>query len=618
MPPVNPPALPPEPGRAGGVSLRPPDALGGTVITCNALDDLRAKLTGRSGSLQALGHGTTLVMEAGHVFANSGKEFALPQLAGPGWVAVRSSKESSLPPAGTRFDPVAHAAFCARIMTTHEGAALASRDGVAGVGAGVGANGIRLVGLEIYNDPANRNDSVGNYVTAALGWPAAASVGGLTRDYAHPGTWCSRHIVERCWIHGSGWTRRGTGAGRNHQRKGLWLSCADFSVYDSVIEGYQSDGDDACALYTMVSPGPMYAENCYLSATGQGFMAGGSSADYNAGAIVQPTGLILRRCFSEKLDQWNNGRRAYDPSARWWQVVKPTYELKFAKQVLFESCVGHNSYAWPAFTFDAVDPQDFNATRQRRQTIEDVTVRYCIATWAVCFTQLWSGSNPIKRIHYEHCLAPAIRNDYRIAGVPSNAPGRAFYSANDFGIEDIWFEHVTALGDRAALDFEGKQIARARFRNNILGYGDEGISCRSVAPGSHATDALLDAQILDKEIAANALINGPIHSGGQGNPAARVPFVRYAGYAPPNNAAGEFILPGYPEKAIIDWNTGLISGGVLRKGATDGKDLGPDMALLADAFLAQVGGPYGGRPPRSVQGPPGVMSPMPPGPLTDA
>jgi hypothetical protein len=139
-----------------------------------------------------------------------------------------------------------------------------------------------------------------------------------------------------------------------------------------------------------------------------------------------------------------------------------------------------------------------------------------------------------------------------------------------------------------------------------------------VAPGLHATDAFLDAQILDKEIAANALINGPIYSGGHGNPAARVPYVRYAGYAPPNNAAGEFILPGHPEKAIIDWNSGLISGGVLRKGATDGKDLGADMALLADAFLAQVGGPYGGgRPPRALQGPPGVMTPMGPGPLSD-
>ena len=46
--------------------------------------------------------------------------------------------------------------------------------------------------------------------------------------------------------------------------------------------------------------------------------------------------------------------------------------------------------------------------------------------------------------------------------------------------------------------------------------------------------------------------------------------------------------------------------------------LSADMALLADAFLTQVGGPYGGQRPRSVQGPPGVMTPMPPGPLSDA
>jgi hypothetical protein len=117
---------------------------------------------------------------------------------------------------------------------------------------------------------------------------------------------------------------RGERAEAPVRRKGLWLSRADSSVYESGTEGYQSDGDDACALYNRVSLGPVYADNCYRSATGQGFMAGGDSADYTAGAIVQPTGLIFRRCFSEKLDRWHNARRSYDPSARWWQVVKPT------------------------------------------------------------------------------------------------------------------------------------------------------------------------------------------------------------------------------------------------------------------------------------------------------
>jgi hypothetical protein len=628
--------LPAEPGTAGGVSAMPPDALGGTVRPTVLAIDSTATLQAR---LNAMAPGDTQPLEAGGLWTNAGATgyggaIELPQIAGlatAGWVQVVSTRADHLQPLGTRIDAVANAGDLARIMTVNPQAALTARDSHNGVGAP--CRGVRVTGLEVFNDPTFRSRGGDEIAcTFALGWGATS---GDFRSYVDPNTWSKRFIADRCWIHGSGFTARGTGDANDRSNKGIEVSAAsDVRICDGIAEGYIRDGRDTAGIHTASCQGPLHVENMYLCATGMGFYMGGQQASYLGGAgpgtwtdgtligkdggywggdIIIPTNVIVRRCTSEKLNKWIylfvdqqvlgltiNPEFDTGLSPNLMETVKPPFEVKFGRKVLFDANTIVNGYSWAGFTFDAIDPQDLQtpntANGLRRQMIEDVTVRYTVAHGCSQFMQIQSASNPIRRIHVHDNLAPNIqrnRKQLSSAGIIGAglylSPGSVGYLGEE---EDMAFEHNTLLSDAWSwvMDATPQHGLRARFQNNIWGFGSNGPQVNSEGHNNDLStpDSVLARQWPDLQIINDALINGPIAPSFFGNPATRTPARPYAGFGPPNNAAGTFILPGHQEDAIIDWNTGVISGGVLKNGATDGKDMGADLEAIAAAQAGAV------------------------------
>jgi hypothetical protein len=643
------PALPAEPGTAGGVSAVPPDDLGGGVITCQAIDGsdgLTAKLTGSpaGGSLQSRPQGTTLVLEAGGQWFTPGpplipdRPFFLPKVAGPGWSAIRSSAEAQLIAAGggsgRRINPVAHAQYMPRILSTGQSSTFNGFDGAAGgPNGGAAASGIRLVGLELGVDPAFDSSIYAHYQTLTLGTLNITDPSGVGDRFVVPGeTMSQRHIVERCWIHANGWNNRGGGSNANHMNRGIEHSGADCSILGCWIEGYQSDGQNCQCFHTM-GFGPYFIDNCYLCSLGQCIMPGGTFAMYKwnqpGTPIIVPTGIIVRRSFLNKLAQWDYWSPAYQGSnpsnpgrPNWAQQVIANFELKFADRVLFEKNHLHNSFGWFALTNDSIDPQDRDVRGIRGMTITNITYRANLITDAVAFFQSQSASNPSALFHVHDNLAIGINADRHPPGGsgPFGIGFRILMGSDPSGgthsppttpfpgdTSDFTLEHNTVLSDWAGLMFEGSLAPVGRrllSRYNVMGYGTAGIQCQTLHNGAHATDAFIDEAYASADFDHDVYVNGPVYSSPNnhdpqfGDPATQTPFVPYsqAAYGPAGgNAAGRFILPGRQEVAGIDWETGALTpGGVLDTMAMpDGKKPGADFTLLADAVKA-MDGDYGG------------------------
>ena len=107
----------------------------GRVMPVPAQADLQAALNDAKP-------GDTLVLDAGAVYSGG---FVLPKKSGDGWIIVRSTAESQLPPAGTRVAPDKHARHMPRLVTPNNNTPALRTE--------PGAHHWRFIGVEFAADP---------------------------------------------------------------------------------------------------------------------------------------------------------------------------------------------------------------------------------------------------------------------------------------------------------------------------------------------------------------------------------------------------------------------------------------------------------------------------------
>lgn len=449
----------------------------GNTITVNAGGNLQAALN--SAAL-----GDTIVLQAGATFTGP---FTLPnKTTGSGWIYIRSSAYSSLPPPGTRVTPADAVNMPKITVTNNVGGAIQTA---------AGAHHYRFVGIEFL--PIS-----GRFVTNLL------ELGTTETTLA---SLPNNITVDRCYIHGD----PAVGG-----RRGVLMNGSSIAVIDSYLSDFKEIGVDSQALLTFNSPGPLKIFNNYLEAAGENFMAGGGDPKISN---MVPSDIEVRRNYFFKPLAWINQS---------WSV-KNLFELKNAQRVLVEGNTFENS--WPAAQIGfgiLVTPRNQEGTAPWSVT-QDVTFRLNKVINVANGLNV-SGRDDLqvsqvtRRLLFENNLFLVTR----LAGQSGAGAGRVFQVL--FGPVDVTIRHNTALitavsGGTASFWDNNPKGDQLDIRDNLVSNGDFGFFGNASSAGTVG----LNAHFTNYSFLKNAVIGGigSIYPAGNFFPAsvADIGFVDYAG-----------------------------------------------------------------------------------------
>ena len=349
-------------------------------------------------------------------------------------------------------------------------------------------------------------------------------------------------IVDRCFIHGD--PEKG-------QKRGIALNSASTVIANSHVSDVKARGQDAQAIAGWNGPGPYTIENNYLEASGENFLLGGADPSID-GMIAED--VVFRRNHLSKPVAWRE---------QGW-LVKNLFELKSARRVLVEANLFEHSWQHGQAGYAILLTPRNQEGKAPWATVEDVTMRLNIVRHAGGGMQITGQdsthpSGSARRIHIA---------DNLFYGIDSNRWGGngAFALIGD-GPSEITIVHNTIhQSGNIVMAFGGKrdaprQIAGFRFRDNVVRHNLYGVHGADRAPGMDTLQAFFPGV----EFASNAIGGGEPRLYPSGNL-----FV-----------AEEEFDAQFEQPSSGDFR--LRPNSRLRGRASDGKDLGADIAAIARA-----------------------------------
>jgi hypothetical protein len=354
-------------------------------------------------------------------------------------------------------------------------------------------------------------------------------------------------IVDRCLIRGD--SERG-------QKRGIALNSASTVIVDSYIANIKAKGQDSQAIAGWNGPGPYTIENNYLEAASENFLLGGADPAIE-GMIAED--VVFRRNHLSKRVEWRDGG---------W-VVKNLFQLKSARRVLVEGNL--MEYSWPdgqsgyAVLFTPRN-QDGAAPWAR---IEDVTMRLNTIRHAGGGIQITG----VDSIHPSGRTRRILVSDNLFYGIDSAAWGghAAFVQIGD-GPSDISIVHNTVLqSGNIVMAYGGQRdapqpIPGFRFRDNLVRHNQYGVHGADRAPGMDTLQAFFPGV----DFTGNGMAGGDSRQYPAGNL-----------FVSPEEFEAQFVQPSSGDFR-------LRPNSRFRGRASDGKDLGADMAALARAAARRV------------------------------
>jgi hypothetical protein len=349
-------------------------------------------------------------------------------------------------------------------------------------------------------------------------------------------------IIDRCYIYGD--PAKG-------QKRGIALNSGRTVITNSYIADIKAVGQDTQAIGGWNGPGPYTIENNYLEAAGENFMLGG--ADPPIRDLVT-SDVVFRRNHLSKPMEWR--------TQRW--TVKNLFELKNARRVLVEENLMEN--CWPqgqAGYAILLTPRNQDG-RAPWAVVEDITIRRNIVRHAGAGMQIvgkdTKPSGQTRRVRVADNLF------YDIDGEKWGGNG-TFVLIGD-GPSDITFEHNTVIQSGNIFTAYGgtrespEQIARVVFRDNLIRHNTYGVHGDDRATGMDTFDAFFPGIVF----ATNGIAGGE---------ARRYPSSNQ--FVSEDDFARQFVDP-----AAGDYR--LKSGSRFRRAASDGRDVGADVAGLMQAL----------------------------------
>jgi len=503
---------------AAVVDLRMPTST--RTVPVNAGDDLQA-------ALDAAQPGDELVLAAGATFTGN---FELQPKSGNGWVVVRTSDLSSLPPLGQRIDPTQVASHLPKILTNNSVPAISAQSGAAFW---------RFVGVEVGFAPGVAT----NYNLVLLGDGTQT----VEADLPH-------HIVfDRSWIHGND-----TG----DLRRGITLNGDSIGIVGCDVSNFHEVGGDSQALAGWNGGGPFTVLNNYLEGAAETVLFGG--ADPKVPNLVPSDIALVHNTLSKRLT-WKSDDPSY---AGVNYVVKNTLELKNARRVWIEGNVIERS--WPMGQVGYLllfTPRNQEGTAPW-SGVTDVTVVNNVLRHGAGGTNLEGTddeqpSQPVARIRVWNDLFYDLGN-----ATWGNSPAFQFLTGGQGGVSGascIDFQHLTADNGRSNLGAIGDSgtIADAfTFSNNIVSYGQYGFH----SPLGEGT-AGLNAFFTHWAFASDVIY-------GDGTD----PLASPSAYPDTNQFAASLEAVGFVDAASADYH--LASTSPYKATASDGTDPGADLDAI--------------------------------------
>ena len=388
------------------------------TLTVNAGGNLQA-------ALDSAKRGDEIVLQAGATFTGNFELKTKPGTIANGWVTVRSSALSQLPPLGQRIDPALHAALMPKIVTPNVLPAISTAWGQSNI------SGWRLIGLEVVVAPGagvQPNVQQGIIVIGTSG-PTQDTAAETPRDI----------ILDRMYVHAQSNT---------NTKRCLYANGAAIGVIGSQLLDCHGKGFDSQAILTYNSPGPFLFENNRLEAAGEVIMFGG---DVSSLAVV-PSDITIRRNFLTRQMSWQGV----------W-TVKNLFELKNAQRVLFEQNVLENHWVDAQAGSSVVLGTADNPCSWC--IVSDVTFQWNhIHNVSGGFNLFpnYGNAQPMRRVKIAQNLVTGLG----ASGLGSN--GRFMTVQNN--VDDVWVEYNTGMGVSTYVDLTGSlKKARFTFRNNVGG-----------------------------------------------------------------------------------------------------------------------------------------------------
>jgi hypothetical protein len=342
---------------------------------------------------------------------------------------------------------------------------------------------------------------------------------------------------DRCYVHGDP-----TVGGR----RGIAMNGASVAVVESYISDFKEVGADTQALWTYNSPGPLKIVNNYLEAAGENVMSGG--ADPSITNLV-PSDIEIRHNHFFKPLAWITSS---------WSV-KNLLEFKNAQRVLVEGNIFENNWLAAQNGMSILlTPRNQNNTATWCVT-QDITIRLNK------FKNIGQGLNLAGRddVHTSQVTHRVLfENNVLEVTRLNGADGRILQFIG--GPVDVTIRHNTGVilvaGGTTAFSENNPPADQFDFRDNMLSNGNFGFT----GTGTGSAIQTLAAFFTNYTFIDNAIIGGT---------AGNYPLPNFF---PSNNAA-----VGFVNFAGGDYT--LASGSLFRNAASDGKDVGADIAAIAAA-----------------------------------
>jgi hypothetical protein len=446
--------------------------------------------------------------------------FILPVKTGTQYITIRTAGPGDGLPGDGQRVLPVHAPRLAKLKS-------ANRQPV--VRTAAGAHHWRLQLLELLPTEGG----AGDIVTLGDGGSAQRELSQVPHDIA----------IDRCYIHGDATIG---------QKRGIALNSAATTITNSYIADIKAIGQDTQAIAGWNGPGPYTVENNYLEAAGENFILGGSDPPIS-GLVTQD--VVFRRNHLAKPPAWRSEK---------WQV-KNLFELKNARRVLVEGNL--MEYVWREAQVGyaiLLTPRNQDG-RAPWVTVEDVTIRQNLVRHAGGALQIIGEdsnhpSGSTRRVR----IADNLFYDVNAA----NWGGPGAFALIGEGPSDIAIEHNTvsqsgniimAYGGTKA---EPKPITGFVFRDNLIRHNQYGVHGADRAPGTDTLQAFFP----------DAVFQSNVIGGGDSK--------RY----PKGNT---FISDSEFDASFVNAAAGnyrLAAGSRLRGAGSDGRDVGADIAAIAQAL----------------------------------
>lgn len=245
--------------------------------------------------------GETLSVEAGATFQGP---IELPNKASTGVITIQSSRVSELP--NGRVDP-SHAPLMPKILCPDATQA----NNPQSITTLPGAQYYKFDGIEVLPSAS------ANIFYELIRFGASRADQNTLGSVPH-------HLkIDRCYVHGLD--------GKNFQR-GVSLNSSDSEITRSYFSQITGKGMDAQAIASWNTPGRNKIVDCYLEATGENVMFGGSDP---ASAEFIPSDCQLLRCFVFKPLTWKG--LGY--------TIKNLLEFKDAQRIVVDGNIFQNNWS---------------------------------------------------------------------------------------------------------------------------------------------------------------------------------------------------------------------------------------------------------------------------------